>query len=212
MLKIGTARSPKTLTKMNKMQKSKERLITFLSSFPSLQDEMILQLAEMIPVIAPTKGTILLEEGRVPEECYFVLQGLVRQYQYTNGVERTTEFYTESNGTVSSMHYTDQTPSTFYLECVEDSLLIAGNMEIDEAHYEQFPELVAITKKMLENDLNKAKLNHSAFILSSPKERYLHFLKTRPDVSNRVPLHQIASYLGMTPESLSRIRKRIVSE
>lgn len=170
------------------------------------------QLAEMIPVIAPTKGTILLEENKVQEECYFVLQGLVRQYQYIDGIERTTEFYTESNGTVSSVHYSEQSPSTFYLECMEDCLLIAGNMEIDEAHFKQFPELLDITKKMLENDLNKAKLDHTTFILSSPKERYLHFLKTRPDVSNRVPLHQIASYLGMTPESLSRIRKRIVSE
>lgn len=196
---------------MNK-GKAKEHLITFLSGFPNLQDRTILQLAEMIPVIAPTKGTILLEENKVPKACYFVLQGLVRQYQFIDGVERTTEFYTESNGTVSSVHYTDQSPSTFYLECMEDCLLIAGNLEIDEVHFKQFPELLEITKKMMENDLNKAKLDHTSFILSSPKERYLRFLKTRPDVSSRVPLHQIASYLGMTPESLSRIRKRIVSE
>lgn len=193
-------------------EKAKEHLINFLSGFPSLKDDIVVQLAEMIPVIAPTKGTVLLEENNVQEECYFVLQGLVRQYQYMDGIERTTEFYTESNGTVSTVHYTDKSPSTFYLECMEDCLLIAGNMEIDEAHFEQFPELLEITKKMLENDLNKAKLNHTTFILSSPKERYLHFLKTRPDVSNRVPLHQIASYIGMTPESLSRIRRRIVSD
>jgi CRP-like cAMP-binding protein len=191
---------------------AKEHLITFLSGFPNLQEDAVLQLAEMIPVIAPKKGTILLEENTVPKECYFVLQGLVRQFQYIDGNERTTAFYSEANGTVSSAHYMDQTPSSFYLECMEDCLLIAGNMEIDEAHFEQFPELMEITKKMLESDLNQAKLEHTVFILSSPKERYLHFLKTRPDVSNRVPLHQIASYLGMTPESLSRIRKRIVSE
>lgn len=128
-------------------EKAKEHLISFLSGFPGLQDNMVLQLAEMIPVIIPTKGTMLLEEGKIPEECYFVLQGLVRQYQYIDGAERTTEFYTESNGTVSSEHYSDQTPSTFYLECTEDCLLIAGNLEIDESHYQQFPELIEITKK-----------------------------------------------------------------
>lgn len=192
--------------------KTKEQLIAFLSSLPGLKEDLVLQLSEMIPVISPSKGTVLLEEGAVPKECYYVLKGLVRQYQFVDGTERTTEFYTESNGTVSSLHYSNQTPSTFYLECMEDSLLIAGTIEIDEAHYEQFPELISITKMMLENDLNKAKADHSTFILSSPKDRYLHFLKTRPDISNRVPLHQIASYLGMTPESLSRIRKRIVTE
>ena len=191
---------------------AKQHLFDFLESFPGLSEEAVDQLVEMIPVIAPKKGTILLEEGKVPKECYFVLKGLVRQYQMIDGTERTTDFYTESNGTVSSAHYSDQTPSTFNLICDEDCLLIAGNLKIDEAHYAQFPELMEITKKMLETDLNQVKMNHSAYILSSPKERYLHFLETRKDLDNRVPLNQIASYLGITPESLSRIRKRIVGK
>lgn len=196
---------------MNEDPRAKEQLINFLSEFPNLDASAVAKLSDMLPVVAPKKGTMLVREGEVPGECYFVLKGLVRQYQFVDGVERTTEFYTETNGTVSSIHYSEQSRSGFYLECMEDCLLIAGNMEIEEAHFEEFPELLEITKQMLESDLNKAKENYSKFILSSPKERYLHFLETRPDVKNRVPLHQIASYLGMTPESLSRIRKRIVS-
>lgn len=190
---------------------SKAHLISFLSSFPSLDKTTIEQLSEMIPVISPNKGTVLLSEHQIPQECYFVLKGLVRQYQIIDGNERTTEFYTESNGTVSSAHYSDQTPSSFNLECMEDCLLIAGNLELDEANFKEFPELMEITKQMLESDLNTMKEKHSNFILSSPKERYQYFLESRPDLANRVPLHQVASYLGMTPESLSRIRKRIVS-
>lgn len=195
---------------MSEDQSAKKHLINFLSGFPNLKTDEVSQLAELIPVIAPCKGTILMKEGKIPNECYFVLKGLVRQYQFVDGAERTTAFYTESNGTVSSAHYTEQTPSRFFLECMEDCLLIAGNMQIDEGHFEKFPALLEITKQMLESDLNKAKENYSSFILSSPKERYLHFMKTQPGLLNRVPLHQIASYLGMTPESLSRIRKRIV--
>lgn len=192
-------------------QASKEALIAFLSEFPDLGRNTVATLADLIPTIAPKQGTILLKEGEMQKECYFVLQGLVRQYQLVDGTERTTEFYSEANGTISSVHYSDRTPSTFSLECMEDCLLIAGNMEIDAAHYDQFPALVNITKNMLEKDLNEAKKKHTLFILSSPKERYLQFLESRPDLRNRVPLHQIASYLGMTPESLSRIRKRIVT-
>lgn len=196
---------------MNSDPKAQKILQEFLSGFDSLREEVVDQLVNMIPVIAPVKGTILLKEGEVPQECYFVLKGIVREFLFVDGTDRTIEFYTESHGTVSSAHYSDQTPSEFSLECSEDCLLIAGNMEIDEEHFKKFPELIEITRKMLESDLNKVKANHSKFILSSPTERYLHFLDTRPDLQNRVPLHQVASYLGMTPESLSRIRKRIVS-
>ena len=196
---------------MKAISDAKEHLVKFLLEFPNLNSEIVTKLSDMIPVVAPKKGTVLIREGEVPDECYFVLKGLVRQYQFIDGTERSTAFYTESNGTISSTHYSEQTPSTFYLECMEDCLLIAGNMELDEKHFEEFPELLEITKQMLENDLNNAKDTYSKFILSSPKERYLHFLASRPDLLNRVPLHQIASYLGMTPESLSRIRKRIVA-
>lgn len=199
------------MKQMEQEQSAKEHLVQFLSEFPSLSSEAVAKLSEMIPVIAPKKGAVLMREGEVPEECYFVLKGLVRQYQFVDGTERTTAFYTEANGTISSTHYSEQTPATFYLECMEDCLLIAGNMELDEKHFEEFPALLQITKQMLESDLNKSKDTYEKFILSSPKERYLHFLETRPDLMNRAPLHQIASFLGMTPESLSRIRKRIVA-
>ncbi|MCB9187982.1 MAG: Crp/Fnr family transcriptional regulator [Flavobacteriales bacterium] len=176
-----------------------------------MKEDTIMTLAEMIPVIAPSKGTILVEAGKVPSECYSVLEGLVREYQFIDGIERTTAFYTESNSTVSSDSYTDQIPSPSFIECSEDCLLIAGNLQIEEEHFDQFPELKEITRNILESDLNRTKNEYKNFILSSPLDRYKNFLRTRPDLVNRVPLNQIASYLGMTPESLSRIRKRLVS-
>lgn len=197
--------------RMQSNTKAKSYLTEFLSGFPTLDEEKTVLLANMIPVIAPTKGTILVEAGKIPHECYFVLKGLVREYQFVEGTERTTAFYTESNGTVSSTSYTEQSPSSSYLECAEDCLLIAGNLKMEKEHFEQFPELMEITRNLLESDLNRSKNEYKNFILSSPLERYENFLETRPDLINRVPLHQIASYLGMTPESLSRIRKRLVA-
>lgn len=190
---------------------SYQKLERFLANFPSLDAETIAVLIKKIPVISPKKGTLLLKEGEVPKACYFVLEGMVRQYQFVDGTERTTAFYTEKSGSVSSAHYSDQSPSSFNLLCAEDCFLIAGNMEIDAKQYAAFPVLTEITKSMIESDLNETKQTLTNFILSSPKERYVQFLKERPELINRVPLHQIASYLGLTPESLSRIRKRLVT-
>jgi hypothetical protein len=64
----------------------------------------------------------------------------------------------------------------------------------------------------MEKNAGKAQEEHSLFIISSPEERYLNLLENRPKLLNRVPQHQIASYLVIKPESLSRIRKRIVSK
>ena len=192
-------------------QNAKKELIQFLSNFSNLSDELVQKLAEVIPVITTKKGTILLKAGELQKECYYVLKGLIRQFQFVEGTERTTAFYTETNGTVSSIHYSDQTPSTFFLECMEDCLLICGNVELSDEHIRQFPELLEVTRGILEKDLNESRQTYSNFVLSTPKERYLNFLETRKDLHNRIPLHQIASFLGMTPESLSRIRKRISS-
>ncbi|MBI1307013.1 MAG: Crp/Fnr family transcriptional regulator [Bacteroidetes bacterium] len=185
-------------------------LIDFLKSFPEIDPDKIEAIAAAIPVIDPKKGTILVKEGEIPKACYFVLKGMIREYVFDDGNDRTIGFYTETHGTVSSDHFTNQTPSDRFLECAEDCLLIAGDRESDQSNYESFPELAAITRNMLEADLNQTKKNFTYFVLASPKERYLQLLESRPDLFQRAPLHQIASYLGMTAESLSRIRKRII--
>jgi len=188
---------------------AKAQLKIFLSNFPELDEPTLNALTEAIPVSYFPKGTILVKSGEIPKECYHVLNGMVREYQFVDGTERTIEFYNESNGSVSSDHYTSKTPSDSFLECAEDCLLIVGEMQMEKEHLEQFPALKEITRRMVEANLYSTKKTLANFILSSPKKRYLNLLETRPDLLNRAPLHQIASYLGMTPESLSRIRKRI---
>ncbi len=190
----------------------KDVLLKFLSAFPELKKEEIEVIAEHIPVEAYKKGTVLVKEGEIPSKCYFVLKGCVRQYYVIEGEEKTTAFFTEEYGAVSSSHYTNQTPSDHYLSCLEDCILISGDANIDVENYQKFPVLENITRAMMEEELNETKENFAKFVTSSPEQRYLNLIETRPELINRVPQHMIASYLGMKPESLSRIRKRIVSK
>lgn len=186
-------------------------LLKFLSKFPEMSEEKRTLIAENLKTEEFKKGTYLIKEGKIPNKCYFVLEGLVRQYYIVDGIEKTTEFYTEHSA-VTSSGYFNQTPVDYYLECLENTVLIVGQPNEDVKMIEEFPVLEQITRVMMEEEWDKTKEKHAAFITSSPEKRYLNLLETRPKLFNRMPQHQIASYLGITPESLSRIRKRLIEK
>ncbi|KAB7731846.1 cyclic nucleotide-binding domain-containing protein [Rudanella paleaurantiibacter] len=184
-------------------------LLDFVSKFGLLTPAEATEIARNIPVRLFKKGTYLLREGEIAQACYFVLTGCVRQYRLLDGVEKTTAFFTEEQAVVDFNSYANQVPSRFYMVCTEDCLLIEGNLNHEQAMYHQFPKLVAITRDMMEQNLGQMQDELATFTTLSPEERYKHLQRHRPVLLQRVPQHQIASYLGVTPESLSRIRKRL---
>ncbi len=78
--------------------------------------------------------------------------------------------------------------------------------------YQKYPELEKVTRSMLELSIGETQDETALFMSSTPEQRYLRLVQKRPSLINRVPQHQLASYLGMTPESLSRIKKRIAKD
>ena len=155
------------------------------------------------------KGTLLLEEGKMSNECYFIIKGCIRCYYIKEGEEKTTEFYTEEQAVTPSV-YGRKHPSEYYLECVEDTIAGVGTQELETEMYQKFPQIESLNHALGEAIMAKYIETFAEFKIASPEERYLNLLKTRPDLIQRVPQHQIASYLGIKPESLSRIRKRII--
>jgi CRP-like cAMP-binding protein len=187
-----------------------QELIDFLAGFPEIDPVDLPAIAEVIPSQVMKKGTMPMREGRVPHACYYVLKGCMREFRLIDGEEKTTAFYTERNPTVASKHFVEQSSSTFSLECMEECLVIFGTRDIEAANFQRFPILQAITAKMVEAQWNESKEAFVRFVTASPEQRYLQFLEREGDLFNRVPQHMIASYLGMKPESLSRIRSRVL--
>ena len=187
----------------------KDELLAFLRQFPSLTPDEVQLLSDTIKVQFFKKGTILVHEGTVCNKCHFVLKGCLRQYFILDGVEKTTQFYTEGQAAALFTSLSTQIKTESYLACVEDSILIIGDPNEANEMYEKLPKLTQITRAMMEQGLGKMQDAFSLFVASSPEERYLNVLKNNPNLLQRVPQHQLASYLGVTPESLSRIRKRI---
>lgn len=187
----------------------KEKLIAFLQNFDELSEDQIHELARLMTVVEIKKNEVIVREGQICNVCYFVLKGCLRQYILQDGIEKTIAIYTEEQAINFYANQKDTKKSESFLVSLEDSLLLTGNPDTDEAIYSRFPVLAEITRNMLEADLGQTQLALAKFISSSPEERYLNLLNDRPELFQRVPLAVIASYLGMTPESLSRIRKRI---
>lgn len=167
------------------------------------------QIFEMLNIKQHEKGKILLREGQLSNVCYFVLQGCVRQFYLLDGDERTTNFFTEGQPVTSTFLFDDKA-SKFFLVCNEDCILIEGRPEDEQNFFEQMPRMEMLNRIGVEMELQKSHENFADFMMNSAEERYLNLLKTRPELLDRVPQYQLASFLGVTPESLSRIRKRIM--
>ena len=184
-------------------------LAVFLDSFEILSADDKQVIGEHLLIREYEKGKVLLSEGEISARCFFSLKGCVRQYYLMDGEEKTTAFFTERQPVTSYMSYIDQTPSKHFFVCAEDIKVIEGNLEKEQEMYTRFPKLLTITRAMMEKDFGKTQEDFAAFVTSSPEQRYLNLLENNPQLLRRVPQHQIASYVGVTPESLSRIRKRI---
>lgn len=188
----------------------KELLTQFIASFKKFDENEINAIVEHTQLESLKKGTIILKEGQNCNKCYFVLKGCVRQYQLINGNEKTTGFFIEGQAAVLYSSYLEKAPSGYYLSCVEDAVLAVGTREQEQALHKQYPNLENLIYTLLPQDFIKAQEHIALLNNYSPEERYLVLVQKQPELINRVPLHQLASLIGVTPESFSRIRKRIL--
>jgi len=176
-----------------------------------LTDEEKTSLEELNILQRYNKGTILLREGDVIDKCYFVIKGCIRTYCLIDGDEITTEFHTES-GPYFPLCLRYKKPASYSIACVEDSLLCVTTPKVEAIIFQKFPRLVSLFQMLTEDGWIDNHIYFAQFKNASPEQRYRNLIVSRPDLIERAPLHQIASYLGIKPESLSRLRKRVNSK
>lgn len=187
-----------------------QELIDFLSQFPEFSEEDIQGIATNLPVKIYKKGEYMIEEGGKNEFCYFILSGCARQYELLDGEEKTVGFYTEHEAVLIA-DVDENGASKTYVEALEKVVTIRGRSDNSSNMFGKFPQLQNVVMKLMEEMLSKTKLDFNFFVGSTPEEKYKKLMETRPDLFNRVPQHQIASFLGMKPETLSRIKKRVLN-
>ena len=185
-----------------------EVIFDFLSKYIDLTEEEKKIISDQKFIKTFKKGTVLLAEGDVARECYFIMQGCIYSYYLVEGEVKVTEFFTEQQP-ITPVSYTTKEPSEYYLECLEDCIISMGSPERTEEIMTKIPRLATMGSSMLEDELASQRIKYDTFIKLSPEKRYQNLQQHSPHLLDRIPQYLIASYLGIKPESLSRIRKRI---
>jgi len=189
----------------------KDTLFDFISKYISLTEDEKNAILSLDLFRSVRKGTTLLKEGQNSKESYFVLKGCIRTYYIIDGEEKTTAFYTEMDA-LTPHCVINKAPSEYFISCVEDSILSVGNSDMEVEINSKFPKFEIMCKMLSEELLAKERTDFDEFKTSSPEQRYLNLIQKRPDLIQRVPQHQLASYLGIKPQSLSRLRARILEK
>jgi len=155
----------------------------------------------------PSK-TILLHEGEISNQIFLIKKGCLRMWFNKDGKDITFQFFFEGQAVASIDSLLSKQPSMFVIESIEPSELLVLSKENFEQLHQFYPEL----KEGFHGLLHQRMRNYASLFLSrikdTPGERYNNLMKNHPEIIKRVPQHYIASYLGITPISLSRIKNR----
>lgn len=168
------------------------------------------KVTSFVSPVSIKKKQIILQAGEICRHSIFISKGCLRSYSLDEkGIEHVTQIQMEDHWIADLYSLITQKPSDLYIEALEDCdlLLLPGNSMNNL--YTEVPSMERFFRLMMQNAYVATQRRLNAALSISAEERYVDLLKTYPNLFLRVPLVQIASYLGITPESLSRIRKQV---
>ena len=177
-----------------------------MRTFFPLGDEPLKYLAEHSFKKTVGRGKFLLKPGECCEHYYFIYKGLLRAFIKEENREITTWLNPENEITTSIRSMVRRQPSLEYIQALEDRELYALHFNHLEEMYGLFPEMNILARKLLVEYYADSEERAYISRIPSAKKRYRHFISSRPELVNRIPLKYVASYLGITLETLSRLR------
>jgi len=155
------------------------------------------------------KKQFILQEGDISRYETFILKGCTRTYETDpGGQDHILQFSIEEWWAGNLYSYLSEKPSTYNIDCIEDSEVLQITKDKQELLYASVPQMERFFRILIQNAFIATQNRVLTGLSKSGKEKYEEFIAKYPDIEQRVPNHQIASYLGLTPQSLSRIRSQ----
>ena len=187
-----------------------DNIETYLSEILEIPKDAITTCSGFYVSKKVAKNEFLLKEGEICLDTFFVEKGLLRMFSLDkNGKEHVIQFAPENwlISDRSSLNFNEK--SKFYIEAIEDTeVFILGN-DFFTKMIENYPHIAERNDLLLQKHIRNLQNRVNSLLADPAEERYMNFIKMYPDILLRVPQWMVASYLGITPESLSRVRKEL---
>jgi CRP-like cAMP-binding protein len=189
-----------------------EELISVIQSFIDLNPKEVDCIKQLFKEKKIKKGDFFLAEGQVCKQVGFILKGLMRYYINHDGEEKTYAFAQENNFICNYESFLPQTPSTKIIQALEDCEILQISFTDLQIFYKTISEGERFGRLVIGQVFIQLLQDLSSFYTDTPEYRYDQFVKKHPDLQQRISQYHIASYVGVKPQSLSRIRKRIAGQ
>jgi CRP/FNR family transcriptional regulator, anaerobic regulatory protein len=186
-----------------------EQIIRSIKSLVTLNNEEQRAFSQILEVKAYKKKEFLLKEGQICNRVSFINSGCMRLFYNIEGVENTVQFFFGDSWHTDYSSFLTGQPTIENMQALESCEIVQFKKEDIYKLYDQFPIFDRVGRIMAENAFLSLSVLNKMLTNEEPQQRYLNLMKQRPEVVEKIPQHYIASYLGVKPESLSRIRKRI---
>jgi CRP-like cAMP-binding protein len=183
--------------------------IFFLQIIPGLTETAWQAFEDCLKVKHYKKGDIISEVGKVCNIISFIDKGLVIPFNIVNDKKHIYNFFFENEYVSDYESFLTRMPAKYGLEAIEDTITIDMHYDDLQAMYLAYPEFERVGRMAAEAQFIRLARQISSLLAEKPEERYQHLLEEKPQVLQRAPQYLVASYLGITPEALSRIRKRL---
>lgn len=183
-------------------------LNNFFNQYGKLSDKALEALIYKFKTKKLKKGGFLLMQGQVCNKIYCVTKGCLRLYYIANDIEKTVWFSFENNSAIELYSFLSGMPSEYFLEAIEDCEILSLHQSQLEKLYVQYPELEGVIRKFWEDVILNLLKRFTALQKDTAEKRYLD-LMNEPIYLQRIPQKYLASYIGVTPTSLSRIRRNL---
>lgn len=187
-----------------------EQFKKYIIENTGLSENEYKELEHLVYSIEVKKGTVLLKESQICDRAFFVCKGILRCYTVDEmGKDHIIQFAAENWWIADRSSFYFDEPSELYIDVIEDAELVYIHKDFIKNALQISQKFSSYNSLALQRNIRQMQKRINYLLSASAEKKYLDFIETYPKITLRVPLQMIASYLGITPESLSRVRKEL---